>query len=60
MLHIGDLALTTDHAGAFAASLDTSTWAPGLYPIRAVLCDGWDSITYDLGNLRVTHSSSVK
>jgi len=58
VIKIGDVALPTDHAGAFSGGLDTSTWAAGLYPISAVLCDGWDDVTYQLGNLQVAHASA--
>jgi hypothetical protein len=57
-LEVGDLRLFTDHAGAFGADIDTSSWTAGLYPIRAVLCDGWDDVTYDLGTVLITHPAN--
>jgi len=54
-LLFGDMTLTMTHPGAFAATLDTSTWAPGIYPVKAVLCDGWDSFEYELGNAEIKH-----
>jgi hypothetical protein len=58
-LEVGDLRLFTDHAGAFGADIDTSSWTAGLYPIRAVLCDGWDDVTYDLGTVLISHAISA-
>jgi hypothetical protein len=58
VIKVGDVSLPTDHAGAFSTGLDTSTWAAGVYPISAVLCDGWDDVTYQLGNLQVAHASA--
>lgn len=58
LVEIGALTLATDHAGAFGTTVDTSAWPPGVYPISAVLCDGWDDITYQLGNVEVAHPSA--
>jgi hypothetical protein len=56
VLKIGDVSLKMDRPGAFAATLDTSAWPAGLYPISATICDGWDSVTYDrLGNVQIRH-----
>ena len=55
ILKIGDLTLPMDHPGSFAADVDTSTWPNGTQPISAVLCDGWSSFAYNLGNVQVMH-----
>lgn len=54
VLQIGDRTLKLDRPGSFAVRLDTSTWEEGMAPVRAVLCDGWDSFTYDLGRVRIS------
>ncbi|MEP6652028.1 MAG: hypothetical protein ABJA82_01635 [Myxococcales bacterium] len=58
VLKVGDLSLKIDHAGAFAADIDTSTWPAGLHPVSAVICDGWDSVTYSLGNVEIKHAAT--
>lgn len=55
VLKVGDLVLKMDHPGAFAATMDTSTWPAGLLPISAKVCDGWGGVTYDLGNVQIKH-----
>jgi len=60
LLKIGETTLPMDRAGAFAATLDTTTWSAGFYPISAVLCDGWDSVDYDLGGVEVKHPKGPK
>lgn len=57
LVKIGDVALPTDHAGAFSASVNTAAWAAGTYPVSAVLCDGWDDVTYQLGNVQISHAA---
>jgi len=56
VLKIGDQTLVMDRPGLFSATLDTSTWAEGVQPISATLCDGWNSITYALGNVQISHT----
>lgn len=55
VLKIGPTTLQMDRAGAFAATLDTTSWPAGIHPISAILCDGWDSVEYDLGAVDVRH-----
>ncbi|HEY4184383.1 MAG TPA: hypothetical protein VGP07_04905 [Polyangia bacterium] len=55
VLKIGDAVLAMDRAGTFGGAVDTSAWPNGTQPISAVLCDGWDSVTYELGNVLVNH-----
>lgn len=57
VLKIGDRTMAMDRPGTFSATIDTSTWAEGTFPVSATLCDGWDSITLDLGNMRVAHAA---
>lgn len=53
VLKIGDRVLKMDRAGAFSGTLDTGGWPTGAYRVSAVLCDGWDSVTYDLGTMNL-------
>jgi len=56
VLHFGETTLYMDRAGSFGTTVDTSKWAPGFHPISATLCDGWDTVHYDLGNVVVAHA----
>ena len=56
VLNIGDMVFKMDHPGAFSASIDTSKWPNGTRPLSAVVCDGWDFITFsNLGNVEIKH-----
>lgn len=59
VLKVGQVTLVMDRPGSFGTTLNTASWAKGLYPISATLCDGWDSVTYDLGNVLVNHAPAV-
>jgi len=59
VLKIGDQQLLMDRSGAFTGTVDTSTWPNGIYPVAAVLCDGWDNVTYQLGNAQIRHAEGV-
>jgi len=54
-LEIADVRFLMDRPGSFAVSLDSSAWPAGTQHLRAVLCDGWQSMTYDLGPIEVQH-----
>jgi hypothetical protein len=54
-LRFGEHTLGIDRSGSFAAILDTSAWPAGWYPVTATLCDGWSSVSYELGYLEVRH-----
>jgi len=56
VLKIGDQTLVMDRPGLFSTTLDTSKWTEGVQPISATLCDGWNSITYQLGNVQISHA----
>jgi hypothetical protein len=56
VLQFGDFTLNMDRGGAFSATLDTSSWAPGERTVTAVLCDGWSSVSYAVGTLAVSHA----
>ena len=55
VLEIGDVAFLMNRSGSFAVSLDSSGWAAGTQHLKAVLCDGWTSATYDLGPIQIKH-----
>lgn len=54
-LDIGAVRFLMDRAGSFALAQDTSSWPEATLRARAVLCDGWQSVTYDLGPVTVRH-----
>lgn len=54
-LTVGDTRITLDRPGAFSAVMDTSAWPEGDVPVSAVLCDGWNRATYELGSFTVQH-----
>jgi len=56
VLTIGEQRLLMDRPGAFTGTVDTSAWPNGIYPVSAVLCDGWDNVTYQLGNAQIKHA----
>ena len=55
VLRVGNHRFMMDHPGAYQADIDTSAWPPGTYPVSAVVCDGWDSFRYELGNAKIVH-----
>ena len=46
---------TMNRAGAFTVDFDASKWPAGMQRLSAVLCDGWTSVTYDLGPVTIQH-----
>jgi hypothetical protein len=55
ILRIGEHTEKMDHAGAFSARLDVSAWPAGLHTVRAVLCNRWSSVSYELGAILIEH-----
>jgi hypothetical protein len=55
VLRVGDETVRLTGPGAFTVSLDTSAWPEGAHAARAVLCDGWDEISYALPEVVVAH-----
>jgi hypothetical protein len=55
VLKVGAVTFQMDRSGSFVATLNTASWAAGKHPVRAVVCDGWDSVSYELGTLEVDH-----
>jgi hypothetical protein len=58
VVKVGSVTLRMDRAGAFSATVDTSEWPEGRYPINAVVCDGWGSSALRLGVVDVLHDES--
>jgi hypothetical protein len=54
-LEIGGVAFLMNRSGSFAVNLDSSQWPAGTQHLKAVLCDGWVSVTYDLGPIQIQH-----
>jgi hypothetical protein len=54
-IEIADVRFLMDRSGSFAVALDSSAWPAGTQRLRAVLCDGWQTATYDLGPIQVQH-----
>jgi len=53
VLRVRDLVFRMDRPGSFQVDLDTRAWEPGPHRLTAVLCDGWQRNTYDLGQITV-------
>lgn len=54
-LEIADVAFLMNRSGSFAVNLDSSQWPAGTQHLKAVVCDGWVSTTYDLGPIQIKH-----
>ena len=54
-LEIGGVAFLMNRSGSFGVSMDSSQWPAGTQDLQAVLCDGWTSVTYDLGPIQIKH-----
>jgi hypothetical protein len=55
VIRVGDQLARMDHAGAFSARFDTSSWPDGTTTLRALLCDGWSLVTADLLDISIHH-----
>ena len=55
VIEVADQLFAMNRSGTFAADLDSSTWPAGPQRITAVLCDGWTSVSYDVGPVNVSH-----
>ena len=53
VLKVRDQVYRMDRPGSFAVALDSSTWEPGPHLVTAVVCDGWQSETYEVGRVTV-------
>jgi hypothetical protein len=53
---LGDLRFLMNRSGSFAVDFDTTGWPPGAQRLTAVLCDGWQRVTYDLGPVQIAHA----
>jgi hypothetical protein len=55
VIKVADAVFSMSHAGAFTVDLDSSSFPAGTQRLRAVVCDGWTSATYDLGPVSIEH-----
>jgi hypothetical protein len=55
VLEIGNVLFAMSRSGSFSVSLDTSKWPAGVQRLKATLCDGWQSASYDLGPVEIRH-----
>jgi hypothetical protein len=55
VIEVNGLAFLMNRPGSFDVRFDSSSWSAGAQPVRAVLCDGWTSATYDLGPVQIQH-----
>jgi hypothetical protein len=55
VIEVADQLFAMNRSGTFAANLDTSTWPAGPQRMTAILCDGWTSVSYDVGPVNVSH-----
>ena len=53
VIQLGDQIVKLDHPGTFAIRFGVTGMAAGVHRLNAVLCDGWGSVGYDLGPIRV-------
>lgn len=44
-----------NRTGSWAVNFDTSSWPAGSQDLTAVVCDGWNSKTTDLGTVQIKH-----
>jgi hypothetical protein len=56
VIKAGDQVLALDRAGSFSVNVDTSKWPAGPRALTAVLCDGWGSTPFDLGQIEISHA----
>jgi hypothetical protein len=54
-IDVGGARLLMNRPGSFTFNLDTSTWPAGMHRLDAVLCDGWQAVSVDLGPIQVAH-----
>ena len=55
LVKVGEQVAKLDHAGAFSAQFDTSSWPAGAVNMSAVLCDGWSKVSVDLLEITIRH-----
>jgi hypothetical protein len=55
IVEVNGFGLLMNRPGSFAVRFDSSTWQAGPQSVSAVLCDGWTSVTVDLGAVQIRH-----
>jgi hypothetical protein len=53
VIEANGFAFPMNRPGSFAVNFDASQWPPGPVDVKAVLCDGWVSATYDIGPVQI-------
>jgi hypothetical protein len=54
-IEIADVRYLMNRSGSFGVAIDSSGWPTGTQRMKAVLCDGWQSVTVDLGPIQISH-----
>jgi hypothetical protein len=54
-IEIADVRFLMNRSGSFGVAIDSSAWPAGTQRMKAVLCDGWQSVTVDLGPIQISH-----
>jgi len=55
VINVAGLSFLMNRPGSFAVAFDAATWPAGPQPVSATVCDGWSSVTFDLGPVQVQH-----
>jgi hypothetical protein len=55
VIKVRDVVYKMDRPGSFAVALDTAAWPAGNHPVTAVVCDGWTSAQYEVGQVAIRH-----
>jgi hypothetical protein len=53
VIEVNGYAFLMNRTGSFEVAFDSSSWPPGPQEVKAVLCDGWTSISPDLGAVQI-------
>jgi hypothetical protein len=56
VIKAGDARINLDRAGAFSVALDATAWAKGRQTLTAVLCDGWNNLEFQVGQVDIAHA----
>jgi hypothetical protein len=55
VLKLRDVVYRMDRPGSFAVTLDTASWEPGTFKVTAIVCDGWQNTSYEVGQINIRH-----
>lgn len=54
VIKVRDVVFKMDRPGSFAVEIDAATWPAGTHKVTAVLCDGWQTATLEIGEVAVS------